>query len=172
MSFYSPPKPWALLPIRLVDTARDVNEMQRGIRLASHLQCAPPQPSPPTPPPPTKSSTPLSLSHSVLLSGLFMVLCFCVSIHRLAALSASVSLLTPPPTLAPSLPSPWLGSRLLSPQTPHIPVLPWLLACIPGHGDSTGSHNPRQPADLGWATDSQRLGRGEEQGLGNDGVRG
>lgn len=42
LSFYSPPKPWALLPIRLVDTARDVNEMQRGIRLASHLQCVPP----------------------------------------------------------------------------------------------------------------------------------
>lgn len=41
LSFYSPPKPWALLPIRLVDTARDVNEMQRGIRLASHLQCVP-----------------------------------------------------------------------------------------------------------------------------------
>lgn len=37
LSFYSPPKPRALLPIRLVDTARDVNEMQRGIRLASHV---------------------------------------------------------------------------------------------------------------------------------------
>lgn len=37
--FYSPPKPWALLPIRLVDTARDVNEMQRGIRLGSHFMC-------------------------------------------------------------------------------------------------------------------------------------
>lgn len=39
LSFYSPPKPRALLPIRLVDTARDVNEMQRGIRLASHFRC-------------------------------------------------------------------------------------------------------------------------------------
>lgn len=39
LSFYSPPKPRALLPIRLVDTARDVNEMQRGIRLASHVMC-------------------------------------------------------------------------------------------------------------------------------------
>lgn len=39
LSFYSPPKPRALLPIRLVDTARDVNEMQRGIRLASHFIC-------------------------------------------------------------------------------------------------------------------------------------
>ncbi|TKS86447.1 Homeobox protein OTX2 [Collichthys lucidus] len=47
--------------------------------------------------------------------------------------------------------------------TPHIPALPWLPACIPGHGDSMGSHNPRQLADLGWATDSQRQGRGEEQ---------
>ncbi len=37
LSFYSPPKPRALLPIRLVDTARDVNEMQRGIRLPSHV---------------------------------------------------------------------------------------------------------------------------------------
>ncbi len=37
LSFYSPPKPQALLPIRLVDTARDVNEMQRGIRLPSHV---------------------------------------------------------------------------------------------------------------------------------------
>lgn len=54
LSFYSPPKPWALLPIRLVDTARDVNEMQRGIRLASHLQCVPP-----------KSPAPLSLSCSL-----------------------------------------------------------------------------------------------------------
>jgi len=67
-------------------------------------------------------------------------------------------------SLAASLPSPWLGSQLLSPHTPHIPALPWLPACIPGHGDSTGSHNPRQLADLGWR-------RGTE-GLGIDRVRG
>lgn len=166
MSFYSPPKPWALLPIRLVDTARDVNEMQRGIRLASHLQCAPPPPPlPPLSPPPLFLCLTLSCSLGCLWC--------CVSVSPFTDLLLS-PLPSPssPPTLAPSLPSPWLGSRLLSPQTPHIPVLPWLLACIPGHGDSTGSHNPRQPADLGWATDSQRLGRGEEQGLGNDGVRG
>ena len=85
------------------------------------------------------------------------------------------ALSTPPArsSLAASLPSPWLGSQLLSPQTPHIPVLPWLPACIPGHGDSMGSHNPRQLADLGWATDSQRQGerRGTE-GLGKDRERG
>lgn len=39
-------------------------------------------------------------------------------------------------------PSAWLGSQLLSVQAPHIPVLLWLPACIHGHGDSMGSHNP------------------------------
>lgn len=103
-------------------------------------------------------------------------------IHRLAALPVSLSPLPslpspllshththPSPRSSRCIPplSPWLGSQLLSPPTPHIPALPWLLACIPGHGDSTGSHNPRQLADLGWATDSQGL-RGEER---NRGVR-
>lgn len=150
MSFYSPPKPWALLPIRLVDTARDVNEMQRGIRLASHLQCAPPL---------FKSPSPLSQSHSVLLSGCSWCCVFWIPIHRLFALRVFVS---PSSSLPhPSLPnaaslfsSRWLGWRLLSPQTPHIPALLWLPACIPGHGDSMGSHNPRLLADLGWASDS------------------
>ncbi|CAB1445567.1 unnamed protein product [Pleuronectes platessa] len=68
-----------------------------------------------------------------------------------------------PSSLTASLSAPWLGTQLLSPQTPHIPALPWLPACIPGHGDSMGSHNPRQLADLGWATDSQRQGRAEKQ---------
>lgn len=153
MSFYSPPKPWALLPIRLVDTARDVNEMQRGIRLASHLQCVPPL-SPP----------PLFLCLTVLLSG---CLWCCVSVSPFTDLLLSLVLSHPPHSASSSPPplraSPWLGSQLLSPQTPHIPALPWLPACIPGHGDSTGSHNPRQLADLGWASDSQKQGRGEEQ---------
>lgn len=34
----------------------------------------------------------------------------------------------------------WLGSQLLS--EPHIPVLPWIPACIHCHGNSMGSHNP------------------------------
>lgn len=86
--------------------------------------------------------------------------CFCLTLLTLP--------LRPPPLRA----SPWLGSQLLSPQTPHIPALPWLPACIPGHGDSMGSHNPRQLADLGWASDSQKRERRGTEGLRKDRVRG
>lgn len=156
-SFYSPPKPQAVLPIRLVDTARDVNEMQRAVRLASHCHCV------------------MCLFHcNSLLRALLALACILLP-HSLSVLLdlcpccvlsnvfLTIPLLTSLFTLIPSCswlqpctlfflrlllslfntpPTRWLGSPLLSAQAAHIPVLPWRPACIRGHGDSMGSHNP------------------------------
>lgn len=64
----------------------------------------------------------------------------------------------------------WLGSLFLSAQAAHIPVLPWRPACIRGHGDSMGFHNPLDERGRNTATmkNDEKQERENERESGNE----